>query len=43
MQKLLDKNDLLRYLTHSKGKSVVHSRFIKTLKCKIYKGDNKLE
>ena len=37
MQKWLDDNDILRYSTHNKGRSVVAERFIKTLKGKIYK------
>ena len=36
MQKLLDDNDILMYLTNNEGKSVVAERFIKTLKCKIF-------
>ena len=35
MQKLLDDNDLLKYLANNEGKSVVAERFIKTLKGKI--------
>ena len=45
MQKWLVDNDVLMYSTNNKGKSVVDERFIKTLKCKIYKvmtaNDNK--
>ena len=37
MQEWLDNNDILMYLTHNEGKSVVDERFIKTLKAKIYK------
>ena len=37
MQALLDKNNILIYLTCNEGKSVVAKRFIKTLKDKIYK------
>ena len=37
MQKWLDNNDTLMYLTHNEGKSVVAERFMKTLKAKIYK------
>ena len=32
-----DNNDILMYLTHSKGKSVIAERFIKTSKAKVYK------
>ena len=37
MQNWLDDNDILMYLTHNKGKSVVAERFIKTSKSKICK------
>ena len=37
MQKWLNDNDILIYLTYHEGKSVVAERFIKTLKDKIYK------
>ena len=37
MQKWLENNDILMHSTHSKGKSVIAERFIKTLKCKVYK------
>ena len=37
MQKWLDDNNILMYLTHNEDKSVVAERFIRTLKCKIYK------
>ena len=37
MQKWLDDNDTVMYLTHNEGKSVVVERFIKTLKGKICK------
>ena len=40
MQKWLDDNDILMYLTDNEGKSVVAERFIKALKSKIY---NKME
>ena len=36
-KKWLRDNDVLMYLTHSEGKSVVAERFIRTLKGKIYK------
>ena len=36
MQKWLDDNDILMYLTLSEGKSVVAERFLRTLKGKIY-------
>ena len=36
MQKWLDDN-ILMYLTHNEGKSVVAERFIRTLKVKFYK------
>ena len=32
MQEWLDDNDILPYLTHSKGKSVVAERFVKRLR-----------
>ena len=38
MQKWLDDN-ILMYLTHNEGKSVVAERFIRTLKVKFYKKD----
>lgn len=37
MQKGLDKTNVLRYLAHGEGKSVIVERLIKTLKCKIKK------
>ena len=37
MQKRLDNNDILTYLTHNEGNSVISEGFIKTLKAKIYK------
>ena len=37
MQKWLDDNDILIYLTHNYSKSEVAERFIKTLKSKIHK------
>ena len=37
MQEWLDINDILMYLTHNEGKSVIAERFIKTLKTKTYK------
>ena len=37
MQKWLDDNDILIYLTHNEGKSVVAERFVSTLKGRIYK------
>ena len=40
MQEQLDNNDILMYLTHSEGNSVIVERFIKTLKAKIYKKTN---
>ena len=36
MQQWLDNNNILIYLTHNEGKSVIAERFIKTLKAKIY-------
>ena len=36
-KKWLQDNDIVMYSTHSKGKSVVAERFIRTLKSKIYK------
>ena len=36
-KKWLRDNDLVMYSTHNEGKSVVSERFIRTLKCKIYK------
>ena len=36
-KKWLQDNDIVMYLTHNEGKSVVAKRFIKTLKNKIYK------
>ena len=41
MQGWLDNNDILMYSTHSKGKSVIAERFIKTLKTKIFKKYNR--
>ena len=35
IQEWLDNNDVLIYLTHNKGKSVITGKFIKTLKAKI--------
>ena len=37
MQEWLDNNDILIYLRHNEGKSVIAERFIKALKAKIYK------
>ena len=37
MQKLLDDNDILMYLTHNELKSVVAEIFIRNLKGKVYK------
>ena len=37
LQKWLSDNDILMYLEHNEGKSLVAERFIKTLKVKIYK------
>ena len=37
MQEWLENNNILMYSTHSKGKSVIAERFLKTLKAKIYK------
>ena len=37
LQKWLDDIDILIYLAHNEGKSVMDERFIKTLKAKIYK------
>ena len=37
MKSLLEKNDIEMYSTHSKGKSVVAERFLRTIKNKIYK------
>ena len=36
MQKWLDNNDILMYLTHDEGKSVMAARFINTLNAKFY-------
>ena len=36
MQEMLDDNDILKYSTQNKGKSVIAERFMKTLKTKIY-------
>ena len=36
-KKWLRDNDIVMYSTHNEGKSVVAERFIRTLKCKIYK------
>ena len=35
-KKFLDDNDLLAYLTHNEGTSIVAERFIRTIKGKIY-------
>ena len=37
MQEWLDNNDILMYLTHSGGKSIIDERFIRTLKAELYK------
>ena len=37
MQEWLDNNDILMYLIHNEGNSVIAERFIKKLKAKIYK------
>ena len=37
MQKWLDENDILMYLTYNEGNSVAAERFIRTLKGKINK------
>ena len=37
MQEWLGNNNILMYLTHNEGKSVIAERFIITLKAKIYK------
>ena len=37
MKSLLQDNDIKMYSTHSKGKSVVAERFIRTLKSTVYK------
>ena len=37
MQKRLDKNDILMYLTHTENKSIVTERLIRTLISKICK------
>ena len=37
MQKWLENHDILMYLTHNEGKSLIAKRFIKTLKVKISK------
>ena len=37
MQKWLDNNDMLLYLTHNKGKLVADERSIKASKGKVYK------
>ena len=37
MQEWLENNNILMYSAHSKGKSVIAERFLKTLKAKIYK------
>ena len=37
MQKFLDDNDVLMYLTYIEGTSVIAKRFMRTLKSKIYK------
>ena len=36
MQKWLDDNDILMYLTLNEGKSVVAERFLRTLNGKMY-------
>lgn len=36
MQKCLNENDTLMYLTHNRGKSVVACRFMKNLKSNTY-------
>ena len=36
-RKWLRDNDIVMYSTHNEGKSVVAERFIRTIKCKIYK------
>ena len=36
MQKWLDDNDILMYLTLNEGKSVVAERFLRTLNSKMY-------
>ena len=40
MQKWLDDNDILMYLTCNEGKSVVAERFIRTLKGKHFKDND---
>ena len=40
MQEWLDDNDILTYLTHNKGKSVIAKRFIRTLRGNVYKNDS---
>ena len=37
MKSLLQDNNIKMYSTHSKGKSVVAERFIRTLKSTVYK------
>ena len=37
VQEWLGNNDILIFLTHNEGKSIIAERFIKTLKAKIYK------
>ena len=37
MQKWLDNNDFLAYLTHNEGNSEVAERFIRTMNVNIYK------
>ena len=37
IQEWLGNNDILMFLTHNEGKSIIAERFIKTLKAKIYK------
>ena len=37
VQKWLDNNNILIYLTHNEGKTVVAEKFTRTLKGKIYK------
>ena len=36
MQKYLDNNDVLMYLTHNEDKSIIAERFIRASKVKIY-------
>ena len=37
---VFNNNDMLMYLTHNDGKSVIAERFIKPLKANIYKKNN---